>query len=303
MFQHLFDRFRRTKRRKPTGKKRTRSTVTYLSRTHSSSSTNREKRRFQKLFPRFLEWVNGLRLGRFFRWTVLAGLLFAGMAGFIAFALFTPYFEVQAIRVVRTDASFDVQKVQAALQEYVGKNMLFVSSGSIEATLLQTFPELETVTITEAWPNTIEISVTVFAPAYTLQNLFDATKYVLSEQGVVLRRWQDEILPEVQLEQYNKSLSRGMRVIPSKEVQSIQSVEQISREVLGYIPSEMRLLWAAQELHVTLEDRIVVWLDLNHNIPEQFEKLINAAGEIELETRSFEHIDLRIPGSIFWKYR
>ncbi len=81
--------------------------------------------------------------------------------GVVAFALFSPMFEVREISIQRTQTRVDVRQVVSALTSIYGKHLVFVSTHDVSAPLQEVIPDLDTVTIRKSYPHKLIVRVTL----------------------------------------------------------------------------------------------------------------------------------------------
>ncbi len=224
------------------------------------------------------------------------------MGGFIAFAFASPYFELKRIEVERESARFDPGQVEAALSEIKGKNLLFLQKSDVETILFERFPTFRSIEMEELWPDGIRISVEISQPSFLLENTFDAITSVMTEDGVAIRRYADESLPRWKILQHERPIQPSTQVLSPDEVQFIRDAQTGLLKGFGIITDEVQILWAARELHLVADGRMTLWFDLNIPLIDQLERLAASAQEIELSTRGFKHIDLRIPEHLYFEW-
>lgn len=239
-------------------------------------------------------------LGAVFQKSVLAFVVLGTMTLFILFALWSPYFRVRAI-VVEPSMNLIPEEVLPVLEEFRGKNMLFLSETDVRAVLHENFPEFRTIELEEKWPRSLIIRAEVSPPRYNVFHEKTANFWLMTANGVLIDLGTRDGLPTVRLRQYDRPLDLRQRVLSEEQLRQIVLAEDLYLEKIGLDVSAVEWLYAAQELHLVSRGGMTVWIDLQESIVQQIEKLEQAADEIELYTEQFDHIDLRIPQQIFWE--
>ncbi len=265
------------------------------------------RRKPKRARNRFLNTVSSFllirHLARFLRGSILLSGVCILMATFVLFAIFSPYFNLKRVTVLRDNPHIDVAAVDSSLEDFYGQNLLFLDKEEAQSVLLETFPEFREVILKEKWPDALEIKINLSPPMFTLTNNFDATFSVMSEDGVILEELADDTLPLIKLEGYDRPLVAGTRFLDKSTIEKIEIARTIFIEELSLVAEEIRLLPLAQELHLVTPKNTAYWLDLQLDITEQLRKLDLAADEIGVYSKGMEHVDLRIPNRIFWKPR
>ncbi len=234
-----------------------------------------------------------------FRWIWLLYLALVSMAVVVGLSLATPYFKLKKITVIRSEGFLHIEQIEEKLKPYKNKNLLFLRTTSLEKLISDSFPEFETVSVQEVWPDEITVRVGMAAPILTLKNSFDATNYALSSRGVVLAT--PPVLPpnEITLTQYEKPIKQGQKILTEDEMNFIAAIDDLVNEFLPAKSSGKQYLWAAQELHLQFDSNFTLWLDVNQPPTEQIEKLLSAKDELKLFEKPYQYLDLRIPGHIY----
>jgi hypothetical protein len=241
------------------------------------------------------------QFGTLFKGSTLLGVACFFMLAFTLFALFSPYFDLKRVEVIRDNPHLDVQAVENLMAEFYGQNLLFLSQYNIETRLLETFPEFREVKLSESWPDALKVEVVLSPPYYQVLNEFDATFSVLSEDGVVLRQEATEGLPVLKILSYEQSLQSGEKFASAAVLQDITELRTFFAEDLKISVDEIRYLPVAYEMHLVSDAGTAFWFDLRAEPLQQARKINLVSDEINLYTQALEHVDLRIPNQVFWK--
>ena len=261
------------------------------------------KRRRRTLFISIFENIKFL--SRIFKVPVFLNIFLIGIVGFIFFAIFSPFFTVKNIKIVRDNLRINVKEVEAFLIEkgLFNKNMLFLDESKYKNKISEAFPEVEKLIFREIWPATLEISVFSKKPAFVFLNDFDANFVSVSEDGYVISLIGEENSKQIKLFQFDNSIAYREKIFEDGFIAKLQSIEKLFRKKTGLPVYNLKLYYYANELHIISKDQMSIWIDLGILVSPQIEKLVLAADKIGLFRYNFDHIDLRIPGQIFYEYR
>lgn len=260
----------------------------------------RVRNKFLNTFTKLLAFKNILK---WFQLKNIGILLMVCMAGFVIFALGSPYFKLKNINVNRNNPNIDIEQIQTSLESFYGENLLFLSKQSIEGSLRTEFPEFDTITIEEQWPDTISLSLETAPAVFLLINKADATFYSLTEKGIVLpsdTKEPESDLPSIELNQYEKPIQVRTNILTQEEIKFIQETQEFVRTELKLTPKQTKYLWAARELHIVVHESTELWFDITYSSQEQTQRLLWALDEINFYSRPPQHVDLRIPSQLYW---
>lgn len=103
-------------------------------------------------------------------------------------------FSVKQVDVKYKVGSYDSVSIQNKLDEYVGKNILFLDLEEIYS-LLEGQPYLKIVSVKKQYPNVISVELEERKEVYYTS--FENKTYLLDETGFVLRKCEDSELDEI----------------------------------------------------------------------------------------------------------
>lgn len=270
----------------------------------SNQTVRRKPKKNRNRFLNTLARVLLLRqLAGVFRGSMLLGLVCALMGGFVIFALFSPYFDLKKVIVIRDDPHINVAAVEKSLTDFYDKNLLFIKKERAKEVLLQAFPEFREVSLREKWPDKLEIKIKLSPPLFTLINNFDASFSVMSADGVILEEVGNDNLTLIKIQDYDRPLVSGTRFFNKLAIEKIQLSIGLFEEELSLPIKEIRLFPLAQELHLIVGKETAYWIDLQLDVTEQIKKVELGARKIGIYSKDIEHVDLRIPNRVFWKPR
>jgi hypothetical protein len=75
------------------------------------------------------------------------------------FFLFSSYFSIKSIEVVRANLNIDSASIENALNIYIGRNIIFFSRSNIYQAIQKKFPEFASVEVHKILPSTIKINL------------------------------------------------------------------------------------------------------------------------------------------------
>lgn len=268
-------------------------------------SNQQRKRQSKKTRNRALNLLSKARFLKKLLGFLKASFLFTftlfAMAGFIAFATFSPYFEIKKINIIRDNPNLNVEAVQEILQPFRGRNLIFLDIKKLKVSLLENFLEFRSIEITEKWPDTINIAIKLSPPAFTIFDIESANFAVISNDGVILSLQPDNSLPVLKIKNIKKPFSPGDLFVEKEWLDKIQEANGLLLNQIKLTTKDIVLLPIAREAHFITNDETAIWFDLRTDIPDQVRKLELGANKIGLYSKKLEHIDLRIPGQLFWK--
>ncbi len=265
-------------------------------RTSSKKIRNKTLNHFAKLLVIF-RVIKNLRAS-FFLTTVMLLVI-----GFISFAIFSPYFTIKNITIIRDNPALDIELVKPITKGFYGKNLIFFKKEVLKKKLLKNFLEFREIDIKEVWPDEISISIKLSPPAFTLFDMASASFAVISADGIILAGKPNDELPVIKIKDWDKPLVPGEKFISKEWLSIIQQIDQQFTQNLKLPIKSIILLPAAQEVHFIQDNtnETVFWFDLRIDPEKQLQKLELGANKIGLYSKPIEHVDLRIPKTLFWK--
>lgn len=264
-----------------------------------------QKKKSKKLRNRSLNFLAKVlfinQLLKLFRASFFFAFLFICMTGFILFSVFSPYFNLQKISIVRDNPNIDVAKIEASLADYYDKNLLFLSHEVMKKTLFENFLEFREIEIKEKWPSELSIKIKISPPFFNLFNSETANFSVISEDGIILAEKPKEDLTVLKIQKYEKILVPGQRFVEREILEKIQRTKGLMENQIKIPIQDILFFPTAREVHLISKKETAFWFDLQIPIDPQVKKLELATSEIGLFSKKLEHVDLRIPNQIFWK--
>jgi len=259
----------------------------------------------RKVRNHFLKFAGSTRVFRsilsLFKGSVVAWIVMVLMAGFVIFATGSSYFDVKKITIERDDVFLDTEKVKNALDDFYGRNLIFLPKDELITHLKDQFPDFRDVSVTDKWPNEIQLKITLSPPVFNVFNAETANFSVLSSDGVILETNVNEALPVLRIFQHENLLVPREKFMKKVDIDNILLASEIARSELKLDVQDLHYLSDALEVHLIGPNEAAIWLDLRVDIKAQLRKLDLAAEKIGLYKNDFEHIDLRVPNQLFWK--
>ena len=108
-------------------------------------------------------------------------------------------------------------------------------------------------------------------------------------------------LPVLKVFEYEKPLVPGARFTDRASLEKIRQTKNLLQNVLKLTIEAIHYYPVAREYHLITDQGTAIWFDFKLSVEDQLKKLDYASNEINLFTKPWEHIDLRIPHQIFWK--
>jgi hypothetical protein len=287
-----------TKKKRTRAPKRRKSLVLSAQKSDVSYARRRSRKKILGVFSGGLTILKKIKQ---LRWHHVWYVLFGSMALFILFALASPYFHVKTITISGDTYAINPTEVEATFKDIYGTNMLFLTNAMLQQRLTDSYPEFESVSIIEHWPNKLEFNITISEPFMTIINQDNGSTAVITQQGIVLPIPPQEELPLLKIKQYEPRFQNRKKIIDRTSIEKIFIAEKIFTEDIQLAISDMIYFWGAQELHLITPDNTAVWIDLQEPVEEQLLKLQYGKDDIGLYENNFEHIDLRIPKQLIWK--
>lgn len=267
-------------------------------------SNQKKQTKFKKTRNRMLNFLARIlgfkRLLKLFKASFFLGVLFFSTTGFTLFALFSPYFNLKKISVVRDSPNLEVEKIEENLSGFYGKNLFFLPHDEIRNSLFPAFPEFREIEISEKWPDEVELKIKISPPKFTILNVETANFSVVSEDGVILTQQPDGLLPVIKVSQHENPILPREKIFEKTTIERIELAQKLFLELKMPI-KETRYLYDAREIHLITKNDTEIWIDAQHEIPPQIRKLSVAAEKIGFYTKFLNHVDLRIPERIFWE--
>lgn len=228
-------------------------------------------------------------------------LAIIGTAAFSIHAIFfSKYFAIETIKA-STEKAEDVHigdTIIDTLQDYKGKNILFIKKADIIAKIEASYPEIEDIQVEKDLPSTLIISFTEYPLAANIINVTSGTnkKFIINSIGYVVKEDADDpTLPYIKVKT-DAPLNSESTVLDQEKLQYILGAASYFEEKFGMkiLESEYRVV--PRELQLKTEKFFFIWLDIQKPFEDQFKKLKKALVKINIYEEPLQYIDLRITG-------
>jgi hypothetical protein len=256
---------------------------------------------------------------RWYLWILLGITLTA----FIA-VLFSPILRIREIRVQRTEARVDIDRVQELLLPLFGRHLFFLTRSEVTALMRQAVPDLERVSVQKNYPS--ELSVRVELKPFVARLTIDEppkpkslTGAVIAASGAVLKAGKrfDYLttntiyvsltaedpkaaeLPLINITDWAVRPATGTPLFPPNMLESMNEAEKILTTEFGQKITKRAVYLRAREFHLAA-DTLSFWFDLQSPLEEQVGRLKVFLKSIGL-AQAKSYIDLRLAGRVVYR--
>lgn len=284
---------------------------------HRKEKYKRMIRKSQASFARTLTLIK--------KWFLVVAAAVAVL--FIGFILFSPVLHVREIRVARSDARLDLEKVQLILAPLFDRHMLFLSHREVRSLLEDGISDIDTISITKNYPDELKVGIELDPlvlrvviddptpeppPEELLEPLpegeevpAEPAKPVLTDfltsEGVFVSSPEvpDETLPVITLTDWGVRPTPGDKILSPEFFEQMHFAEQALRQQFGHGIEKRTVFMRAKEFHLDLGG-YELWFDTHSTVAEQL-------GRYRVFLRSvdpkvvLEYIDLRLSDRVIYK--
>lgn len=213
---------------------------------------------------------------------------------------FADYFKIQ--NVVVTNEGFENEnlskKINTSLKDSFQKSIFLTDLDELELKILESFPELEKVTMEKDYPATLNITFSEYPLVANIINETASLKksYVINSLGYAVKEdLENPNLPYIRLKS-DEPINTNSAVIEGQKLKYILEALTYFQDKFGMKIKEISYLPIARELHLLTERDFEIWLDIQVSSQEQLKKLKKALVKIDIYKENFAYIDLRIAG-------
>jgi hypothetical protein len=227
---------------------------------------------------------------------ILTGSIFAIYA-----ILFSNYFVVTDISLKNKEIENQniAEKIKKNISKTIGTNLIFINTNNLEAKILSSFPELETITLGKDYPNTILIEFSEYPLVANDINESATLKksYIINAIGYAVKEnYEDKTLPYIKMKS-DEPINAKNIVIEASKLKYILDTKIYFEDKFGMKIKEFTYKPIARELHLLTERNFYIWLDIQRPFEQQFKKLKKALVKLDIYKDNFAYIDLRITGN------
>jgi len=263
--------------------------------THKHTS-KRFRNRLLNILSRVFSGKNFLPL---IQWNFLGKMLFFLIFLGVLLTIFSPYFKLKKIEVLRHDPSTDITVIQEVLSDLIGKNMLFLTKQEVKTTLLKKFSSLNSIVVKEKWPDNLIVEVGISPAIFNILLEKTADHFSLSADGILLFKKASEGLPLIRLKNYEKPLRSGMILAEKSEMEALIKIYHYLQDDHHIPVKDIDWFFYAYEAHFFTLQGVGLWIDLRESIENQLEKLHHIEELCPFRRGEVKYVDLRIPKKVF----
>jgi len=252
-------------------------------------------------------------------------IVFGACALLIAVAMFSPMFDVREIRVLRTDARIDVERIQLSLASLFRQHLFFVSEQTVTDLLQEAVPDLKSAEVRKQYPSTIQIRLELDQVIARLQiedpdqnNHPSAGSGAQAGTGSTENQGSDFLTAEGMYVVYRDSqvqagsgmlmlriVDWGVRPTPWKplvEPEFLQTMRKAEEELGKQFSHRISIRAAylrAREFHLQTET-YALWFDLRSPLEEQLARYGLFLQTVDRKTVR-DYVDLRLTDKIVYR--
>jgi cell division septal protein FtsQ len=245
------------------------------------------KRRKKSIFSNF-----------YFSFSIFASIIVLSAAGFL---LFSPRFQVSELNIsgnnnISTEdleiAAGEKLKTSFSLLGFdISTESIFLSMGNGVSDLMESFPEIEKITVKKDFPNGVSLQIVEKTPYAVWTDSFDdAKKYLVDKNGSYIKNFEDK-------EEYNSLI----KVNEKEEFVNLTKKDILER--LSKIESKLKNNSINVIEFDVLQEKVVaksnlsceIFFNINDDLDWQIEKLgiVLSNSKYSADLGNFEYIDLR----------
>lgn len=250
------------------------------------------------------------------RWILAVLLLIAGAA--LLFLLFSPFAELQEIRVQRTDTRVDIEAIQRSLLPLFHQRLFFISSREVIAIVHRAVPDAEDVSVDKEYPSTLAIRVTLKPLVARLQieapkgfggsgsglttKPSPATTDYLSANGMYVSAPNTQTgapLPTIKIVDWGVRPVPGTILFPDGLLERMTIAETQLRTQFNQPIIARSVYLRAREFHLASK-QASFWFDMKSPLDEQLARFRTFLTAVNLAQVHF-YVDLRLSGRVVWR--
>ncbi|MBN2087401.1 FtsQ-type POTRA domain-containing protein [Candidatus Peregrinibacteria bacterium] len=280
------------------------------------------------------------RVSRIFKNTfyyAIAGLFIVFM---VLVMIFSSYFSILHIEVLRQDFHIDTAQISNQLNEYIGNNILFFQRRKIVDKIQKNFPEFASVHVKKVLPDTLKIDlkshpiVANIRAYYVLpevepmpdEEADDLIKQALKESFVldedessekeiepieqkclineigqaIFDKEQDLELMTIVLTGLSQPIEDRQVIVPEEKMNYILDSIKYFSNLFKMEIVGVEYLPIAREVHLKTDAGFVIWITVEKDFKEQIDKLSTIYEAAELNKEELAYIDLRVKEKVIY---
>jgi hypothetical protein len=252
---------------------------------------------------------------------LVAGAFLIGMTTII----FSPYLSIKQITVRRQDARLDIEEVQRTLSPLFGHRLFLVTTGQVNALLMEAFPDVESASISKDYPSTLTVALKldpliaklkveplenslpvsgsgVIASTGAIVQIGSGTFAYLTAKGFIVLSPVDiahTTLPTFQIRDIEATPIHRSLLLDPAFIELIFEARKTLYDAFELTTSDIVVYVRAREFHLTARN-ISFWFDAAGPLTEQFDRLRQFLRTVSLQSVK-QYIDLRLSDRVVYK--
>ncbi len=232
--------------------------------------------------------------------TMLFIIICGILLGSFYIIFFSSFLVITKVNIEKNGNAVALSSLSQFLEKLKGKNILFISTSTLERNIEQTFKnEVLLTEIKKSYPNRVTIKIEEYPAVLNLKIISDSKTqiFVLNQIGyAILENSEQKNLPTLILKTQKPVESKTSLLIDNEKLKIIAEAFQKFAQIFGMKIVEGEWRKTERELHLKTEKNFSIWLDLTQNVENQLLKLRRALVKLDIYNTPLEYIDLRIAG-------
>jgi len=292
-------------------------TAEFVQRRHHRRQRSSHERlvRTYRRSQRFLSWtVDFLR-----QWFLLS--IFTLLLLGFAVLLFSPLVHVREIRIKRTDARLDSERIQRSLRPMFGRHLFFLPPHDVKVLVQDAMPDASNVQVDKQYPSTLSLTITLHPLIARLQieeeggaapptapsagtGASPAKRYeYLTDNGLFISLSSEAAsataLPLIRVVDWAVRPVPSTPLLSGEFLKRLQDVETQLRDEFGLTIKGRAVFLRAREFHVQTTT-YSLWLDMASPLDDQLRRYKLFLTHVQPRDVK-EYVDLRLVGKIVYR--
>ncbi|MFA5352326.1 MAG: hypothetical protein WC304_03550 [Candidatus Gracilibacteria bacterium] len=261
----------------------------------------RSKRRTEHLNTQVFRPSARLKNLLTFRQKVLLVVTVVVVGVVIGIGQFSGIFDVKKITILRNSLDLPTEDIELSVRELaLGKNIFQVDTAFLAKAVQELRPDTSRVVVRKAYP--AEIQIEVFKYPIVAELRVGTDPVYINEKGFrVFGESPDKDTLQLTLGENLDMKDSKKQIIDPKYLADIRESVNYLESVINLKILNTKFFPISREVHLKTEKNFDVWIDLTQDYRAQIDKLVEASEVLQLDTKSYSYIDLRIRGKIFYK--
>jgi cell division septal protein FtsQ len=261
----------------------------------------RSKRRTEHLNTQVFRPSARLKNLLTFRQKVLLVVTVIVVGVVIGFGQFSGFFDIKKVTILRNSLDLPTEDIELTVRELaLGKNIFQVDIAFLAKAVQELRPDTSRVVVRRAYPGEIQVEVFKFPVVAELRVGTDPV--YINEKGYrVFGETPDKDTLQLTLGETLNLEDSKRQVVNPTYLASIREAVSYFESLTNLKILNTKFFPISREVHLKTEKNFDVWIDLTQDYRIQLDKLTAASEALQLDTKSYSYIDLRIRGKIFCK--